>query len=310
MGVAFLFLLGWQIRGQVLKGGNDAWQGWSEEAPFYIMGCLLLLAVNIFTEAVKWQGLAALAGKGVPRFKEAFFSVIGGIAAGIVTPNRLGEYPARLLLLGGRRPSLRLVTAAVLGALAQFAALMIWGVGASLYLFQNGGNPWILGCLWGAAGGTLLALLAYFGARVWLPFVLRLKWARRWAVIGRAMRNAHGALLGRTLALSLLRFAVYTTQFWLLLQALNVPVTPLEGWASAALFFWAIAVIPNIAFAELGIRGSVALLLFGHWGVAGGIVLATVLLWLLNLALPAVPGAYLLLRQLKPSPSLPVERQL
>ena len=160
LGTAFLLLLGWQIRVQILKGGSDAWHGWSEEAPFYVTVCLLLLAANILIEAQKWQGLAALAGKHAPSFKAAFFSVLGGIAAGIVTPNRLGEYPARLLLLGGRRPSLRLVTAAVLGALAQFAALMLWGFTASLYLLQDSGSNWLWACLWGASGGTVLALLA------------------------------------------------------------------------------------------------------------------------------------------------------
>ncbi len=293
-----------------MQSPGDAWKGWSEEAPFYFTFCLLLLGANILVEAKKWQGLAALAGRQPPPFKAAFISVLGGISAGIITPNRLGEYPARLVLLGGRRPSLRLVTAAVLGALAQFTALMIWGLLASLYLLQQGAAEWLWLCLWGAAGGTVLALAAYFGAGWWLPFVLRLKWARRWAVIGRAMRNASSTLLWRTLGFSLFRFAIYTTQFWLLLRCLNVPVTPLNGWASSAVFFWAIAVIPNIAFAELGIRGSVALLVFGKWGVAGGIVLATVLLWLINLALPAAPGAVLLLRRLKPSATLPVEKTL
>ncbi len=267
----------------------------------------MLLFFNILVEAKKWQGLAALAGPQPPALKKAFYSVIGGIAAGLVTPNRLGEYPARLLLLGGRRPSLRLVTAAVLGVLSQLTALMWWGLAATVYLLFAGGAGWLWLCLGGAAGGLALALVAYFKAGWWLSLVLRLRRLRRWAVIGRAMRNANRHLLCRTLALSVLRFAVYTTQFWLLLRCLNVPVTPLAGWASAAFFFWAIALIPNIAFAELGIRGGMALLVFGKWGVAGGIVMATVLLWLLNLALPAVPGAVLLLRRIKLSAAPPVE---
>ena len=52
-----------------------------------------------------------------------------------------------------------------------------------------------------------------------------------------------------------------------------------------------ISVIPTIAITEIGIRGSIALFLFGLVSVnAIGILSATFVMWVINLLLPALIG--------------------
>jgi hypothetical protein len=54
--------------------------------------------------------------------------------------------------------------------------------------------------------------------------------------------------------------------------------------------------VPNFAIAELGIRGLVGLWVIGIFSENQvGILLATLIIWLVNLILPAVVGALLLL---------------
>ena len=64
--------------------------------------------------------------------------------------------------------------------------------------------------------------------------------------------------------------------------------------------FFAITMIPTVAIAELGIRGSVSLFLIGiYYGhlhdmpseIVMGVVASSTSLWLINLALPALIGA-------------------
>ena len=51
--------------------------------------------------------------------------------------------------------------------------------------------------------------------------------------------------------------------------------------------------VPTMALTELGVRGSVALALIP--GDAAGVLASTVLIWTINLAVPALLGAVLLL---------------
>ena len=56
------------------------------------------------------------------------------------------------------------------------------------------------------------------------------------------------------------------------------------------------AVIPTIALAEIGVRGTVSVYLFGSLTEnIAGITLAVFVLWCMNLVLPALSGAALML---------------
>ena len=99
------------------------------------------------------------------------------------------------------------------------------------------------------------------------------------------------------LGLSMLRFLVFTAQYLLLLRWMNIPLSCSEGLFTAFLFFWAIAVIPSFALAELGIRGQVSLFLFHNFSNnTMGILVATLGLWFINLVIPALVGSVMLIR--------------
>ena len=88
------------------------------------------------------------------------------------------------------------------------------------------------------------------------------------------------------------RFAVFSFQYFLLLQFFNLSVSATESFILIALYFFLISLIPTFALSELGVRGSVAILLFCVDGVNCAPVFAsTFLLWIINLALPAVIGS-------------------
>jgi hypothetical protein len=60
-----------------------------------------------------------------------------------------------------------------------------------------------------------------------------------------------------------------------------------------AMTFFAMTVIPTFAFAELGIRGAVSAYFFGKLTIDVLPVLnATFSLWLVNLAIPSIAGAF------------------
>src|SRR5690606_16203154 len=119
-------LLLWGIYLQVLKQLKkvDIDTIWQTGPDYFLWLCILLMPVNLLLEAKKWQ---ILAGSAQPlSFRGAMASYLGGIAFSMVTPNRLGEYPGRMLYLK-RRNTVRLVSVSLLGALTQMLTLFIFG---------------------------------------------------------------------------------------------------------------------------------------------------------------------------------------
>jgi len=116
-------------------------------------------------------------------------------------------------------------------------------------------------------------------------------WVR---LLHRFSRREQWTILG----LSLLRFGIFTGQYYLLLRWQGVALPVLEGFLLCALFFWAMAIIPSIALAELGIRGTVSVFLFAPYtGNVAGIAMAVFILWCINLVIPALGGAGFLFRR-------------
>ena len=61
------------------------------------------------------------------------------------------------------------------------------------------------------------------------------------------------------------------------------------------LFYWAMTAVPTMALGELGVRGGVALYLFGLYSQNSiGIAASTMVIWLLNIIFPAIVGACLI----------------
>lgn len=260
----------------------------------YIVLCVLLMPVNLSLEVRKWHILANTAAP--ITYWKAFTSFLAGLAFSIVTPNRLGEYPGRILYLK-RKNTFRLISVSVLGVFAQLLALMIFGIIALVYYNIAFPGTWEKTILCLTIVLTIGIGVVYYKFETWLPLINRYRWARKFNIYTQLINRFTTKQQLTILFISLLRFAVFTAQYLFFLRWMNVNVPLLDGYLLSALFFWVLAVIPSIALAELGIRGQVGLFLFGHFSTnAIGILGATVGLWLLNLIVPAIFGSFLLLR--------------
>ncbi len=97
---------------------------------------------------------------------------------------------------------------------------------------------------------------------------------------------------------SVLRYVIFTIQFTLVMMALTtVPVFVIV--AGVSWIFLAKSVLPGFNFlADLGIREFSAVFFFsalGHDTLP--VVMASLLIWLINIAIPSLTGAVILLRQ-------------
>lgn len=296
LGGTISLLLLWGIYRQVLAQLKkvDINTLWETGPDYFLWICVILMPINLLLEAKKWQ---ILAGSAQPlTFKRAMASYLGGIAFSLVTPNRLGEYPGRMLYLK-RKNAVRLVSVSILGALTQMLTLFVFGTIGLLYFCINFYQPFAVVLLGISTIITIVLIIAFLRFETWLPFIERIKWLRRFRVYKTLLKKFTTGQQLFILGISLLRYSIYTAQYLFLLYWMNVSMPFFDGYWMSALFFWVITVIPSITLVELGERGQVGLYLFHHFSDnTVGILAATVGIWCINLVLPAILGSLLLLR--------------
>lgn len=251
-----------------------------------------LMLANSFLESYKWFTLVRRTEQ--VSYGTAVASYLAGIAFSIITPNRIGEYPGRILYLG-RGTTMHYIGVSVAGVLSQLAA--IWFLGLAGLVYYNLAFPDHLAqaALVVCVVINILLGFLYLNFERWLSLLERIPWLRRFSVYGKLMGRMPATEKWRILTISIVRVFVFTAQYLILLQWMKVDVPIAAGFFLSALFFWVLAVVPSLALTELGVRGTVSLFIFGHFSAnTVGILAATTVLWFLNLVIPAVPGSILI----------------
>ncbi|MFZ4633729.1 MAG: lysylphosphatidylglycerol synthase domain-containing protein [Saprospiraceae bacterium] len=261
---------------------------------------VLLLLPNWLLETAKWRLLVRITHP-IP-FLTAFRAVLIGVGFSIITPQRVGEYGGRLILLP---PDARWagINAKIAGNAAQVLILVGFGGPAAILLGIQMGllNLLLVICI--SAAFTLLFTLAlYFFFR---PALLKkMILARHWPDWIKQRLRPVGSLfhfpvsaLAHVLLLSLMRYAIYCCQYILLLNLFNIMPGPTDACIGvAAIFFWQ-TMLPLTTVAGLAVRGNLAVWIWGFYGAdAVNSLGASLFLWIINLILPALIGTLIFFR--------------
>jgi hypothetical protein len=272
--------------------GASAWKFWL---------VIFMVFVNWGIEAGKWQVL--LKNVQPIGFFTAFKSVLCGVTLSIHTPNRMGEYAGRVLFVKeGNR--MQAVTLSIAGSLSQLVVTMLMGCGGLLYLLLSADEhnrvmglslSWIRVFFYGSAAGTLLFLLFFFRMGWLVRLTERIAFAKRFTKYIGVLETFDAKILLRLLLLSALRYIVFVLQYIFMLQLMQVEQQYWPAYWLVTVLFWVLAIIPSIAIAELGIRGTIANALFAYSMNTIGILAVTFGIWFVNLFVPALAGSLLIL---------------
>jgi len=276
------------------------------------IGSLLLIGglmfVNWMLEIFKWRFLIGKIEK--VSFLSAVVAVFSGVTVSIFTPNRIGEYAGRVFVLE-KADRWEGVLITMLGSTSQLLITLIAGaVGfiffAAGYLDLFNSETYYFNGLVLIIGIFIVVLLFLFFnisslTGIFNKIPLKLQKLRHYGTVFSYYRKPELLVV---LLLSLCRYFVFITQFYLLLNLFGVSIPYGSSFLMASMIFLAMAAIPTITLTELGIRGSVALyfigLYFDFHNPGGrndlGIVTASSVLWLINLAIPALIGAIFVFR--------------
>ncbi len=293
---------------ELSKNNQNIWQGILSNInnieTIYLWIALVLMPVNWLIESIKWKFLIRKIEQ--VNIWSAFQAVLAGTAISIFTPNRIGDYLGRIFILkkGDRLDG---TVATIIGNLSQLLITLIMGSLAIFYFIDD-----ISTQLFGLETESsiyfrvliiIIDLILIYGFFQFPQIEKRLNKnfeIYRYPIIRHLNLVAEykPKELLKVMLLSLLRFIVYSSQFYLLFLAFQLPLSLSEGMLMVFLIFFGITLVPSIAVAEIGMRGLITIFIVNTlWSykfiptdVETTLVSATSLLWLINLAIPAIIG--------------------
>ena len=254
----------------------------------YFIPVILLMLCNWGLEAAKWRYLIRKVEQ--ISVTKAVLAIFSGTTFTLFTPNRIGEYAGRFLLINNPlRPDL--LAATILGSISQIIVTLVAGMAGLMLVSQalfTGFDPELIGYI--TVISIILVLSCYFCFNPIYRWLGKSMTALFGDKFPNSLRYRQSELLC-ALTLSALRYGVYAAQFWLLLQFYGAGVQASYALAAITVVFLLQTLIPSIAILDLGIRGNIALLVFSAFSANQPAILAAALsLWLINLVIPAVFG--------------------
>lgn len=255
---------------------------------FAIILCVALMPVNMALEAWRWKTLVPMS------WREANRQVYYSKLAGLITPWRLGEYPARGVLMEQEMNNSQFtINKSEFSNLKSEISKDLWTQVLSMGAVGSATMTAAIilaGCVGIAFSPAVLTILgnSYLYALGGVVLVLAIVYA----LFPKALKNyvaLNYPLLLESTMQSLVRLACWCVQLGLVLYALNAFILSPFTFHLLPVYFLLVTVTPNVPIAEVGVRGAWAITLFGSMNAG----FAGVLLWTINTLLPCLIWLFL-----------------
>ncbi len=271
-----------------------------------IIFTLLLFVINYLLEAIKWQFFISPLEK--ISLWNSFKAVLTGVSVSMFMPNRVGDYLGRVFILKSAN-RIQAVISTIVGSMSQLITTLLFGSIALLIAFpkyfnlDNQINVWLYSGLWAMVIiGDFTIVFFYLNFGAFTSVIKRISGKgyekiKKYSEVFALYKYTDMLFM---IAISMLRYLVFSFQFYLLILLFNVNIGYFEAMLLIALVYLAMAIIPTVAITEIGIRGSVSVFIFTYFLSLSdnayinqelGVASASTLLWLINLVIPAIIGA-------------------
>ena len=259
-------------------------------SPKNVLFLVILTLFNWFFEILKWQKLVQIIQN--ISFKDALEQSLGGLTASLVTPNRIGDYGAKVMYYTNRFKG-KIVLLNLVGNISQMTITTVFGViGLTIFInfYQVDINYYrvtrfvfIL---------LIIATLSFFGVK-----------HRRFKVKGHSyvdiidfIKSITINVKAKTLVFSLIRYLIFSFQFYFFLSVFGVAIDYLDAMVVITSMYFLASIIPSISIFDVVIKGSVAVFLFSFLKINELTILTIITsMWLLNFVIPSVFGGYYIL---------------
>ena len=261
----------------------------------FFISTVILVFVNWMMEAIKWKFLTREIED--LSFINSYKAVLSGITFALFTPNRIGEFAGKIMVLK-KENRVKGTFLSLTGSYSQFINTILFGgisilLGLLIYSSKTikiGISNFTLIILVGVV--LIIGLILFFNLDKFLTLFSRFKFIRKYKDHFDVFNSLSKKNLLVVFGLSFIRYLVFIVQYYLLLRFFEISLSFINVVYCVGMVYFILTVIPSFALAELGIRGTVAILVFENFTPnMFGVVSAPVLLWFLNLAIPALLGS-------------------
>jgi hypothetical protein len=269
---------------------------------------VLFMPLNWLLETKKWLHLMQTVES--INLLKAFKAVLAGLTVSMFTPNRMGEYGGRVLLVQ-KENRIRSVFATLVGSMSQWIVLVAGGLIGLLYLMLTDlipTNYMLYAWLVFAVGlfACSFVTFCYFHLSWFSNWARKWRWTSKWAgkLHEDLFQHYQYKALAKALRISAFRYLVYAAQYFFLLACFGFDMNWGQGFAAILFVFLLQTGLPIPPSAGLIARGSIAVWVFGWFvvgedsalGLQSAVLASTFTLWLINLLLPAAFGAFFIVQ--------------
>lgn len=248
---------------------------------------LFLSFLNWFFEILKWQYLVAAIQK--INFKIASEQSLGALTASLFTPNRIGEYGAKAIYYKpNQRKQIMLIN--LISHTLQMSVTVILGIiGFSFFITKHNLNLDYYKLSKGLTILLTIGVFVVFGIRS-IKFTIKgfsFKKIKNFVLLFPKNKLVLGLLY------SLIRYTIFSFQFYFLLIIFKIDIGYLEAMKVITSMYALASIIPTIFVLDVVIKGSIAVFLFSLLGVNELTILSIISsMWILNFVIPSLFGSY------------------
>ena len=244
---------------------------------------------NWFFEILKWKTLVSNI-KNISFFEAAKQS-LASLTASLFTPNRIGEYGVKAIYFLKNKRKIMFLN--LIGNLNQLTITVLFGIVGVIYFLSTYEIDFDL---------HRLRKLGYLIAFMILLFVRNKN--KKLKIFG--FLNFDKVILFtkkmsfqthlKVFLFSLIRYVIFSHQFYFLLRLFSVETDYFTLMFLIFTMYFVASSVPSISLFDWAIKGSVAMFIFSFIGIPEvTIVSITILMWILNFALPSIIGSYFVL---------------
>ena len=298
---AAMYILGTEIRGRALLDILNELH-WDSRQKTLLTIFMLLAFINMGLDAFLWKSISAVNQK--VSFATALFHHLCSLSLASITPYNVGEFGGKQRQYQAPLEKLKAVYLTYVFRFVKMSARNLVGALSLLYLVQHDVFIWV--SQWQAVFILIIALVivvVYFQQERIIPIISGI------VVLGKKIFLPLGRILPSTgikirwLILGLLKFMVYPLQFLLALMIFEHDlVASISLMAMIWLYYSLSAFLPSIQAIDPLVKGGAGIFILTGWvSNPGTILLATTLVWFINVAIPAFIGALFFLKTKKPN---------
>lgn len=247
---------------------------WPANATWILVLVTFLMMINWYLEALRWK--ISLSSFEDISIQEAWKSVLGGLALNWVFPFTSGDFAVRII---ARKDKYQTTSAIILNRGIMLLLTIAYGVFSLIYLEQAlfTINRWYV------LIAVVLLVCVFFFRKKFEQFLTYFKSMQR-------------SILCKVTVLSILRYLIFTFQFYLLLAAFNPALTSVIILAGIGWIFFIRSIVPHL-LGGIGLREAASVVFFTTFVVDVSTILIPVfMIWLINTVIPSIAGLGLIWR--------------